>query len=200
MWRVQSHLPINHPAGPYLRVLAGLAGLYVLAFGVAGLIETWGAPVFDRSETWVLGLRTNPAFSGLSTVVGLVLVGGAIYGRNLCHFINYFGGIVFLVAGLAMMTLLYTELNLLNYAMRNSIVSFVIGLILLLAALYGRIGSDDAAYAEEQLRHGELIRRELGEEPGTPPGTPRGAGQESPSQQPERQEQGAGRRVSGRGG
>jgi hypothetical protein len=173
MRALQSHLPINHPARPYLRVLTTLAGLYVLAFGVAGLAATWGEPVFDRTETWALGLRTNPAFSVLSIVVGAVLVVGAILGGNLDHFINLGGGVVFLVAGLAMMAVLHTELNILNYSMRNAIVSFIIGLVLLLAGLYGRAGSDEAAYAEEQLRHGELVRRELGEEPGTAPGTER---------------------------
>lgn len=165
MHKLQSHLPMNHPARPVLRVVALLTALYVLAFGVFGLAETWGRPPFDRAELWALGLRTNPAFSVLSIAVGAVLVVGAVYGRNLGHFINLGAGVVFLFSGLAMMTLLHTEANLLNFAMRNCIVSFVIGLVLLLAGLYGRVGSEEEAYAEEQFRHGDLIQRELGEQP-----------------------------------
>jgi hypothetical protein len=150
-----AHLPVNHPARPFLRVLAVAVGLYVLVFGVVGFIETRRLDFFDRGDTWVLGLKTNPAFSILSIVVGAVLVGGAIYGRNVDHFINLYGGVVFLVAGLAMMTVLHTDLNLLNFSMTNCVVSFLIGLVLLDAGLYGKTGSRELAEAEDRLRHGD---------------------------------------------
>jgi hypothetical protein len=151
-----AHLPVNHPARPLLRVLAAVVGLYVLIFGIAGLVDTWGLSFFNRDENWVLGLRTNPAFSVLSVVAGAVLVAGAAYGRNIDHFINLTGGVVFLVAGMLMMTLLRTEANLLNFAMPNCIVSFLIGLGLLQAGLYGKTGPRELAEAEHQLRHGAL--------------------------------------------
>jgi uncharacterized protein DUF4383 len=151
-----AHLPVNHPARPFLRVLAAVVGLYVLVFGIAGVVETRGLDFFDRGDTVVLGLQTNPAFSILSTVVGAVLAGGAVYGRNIDHFINLYGGIVFLVAGLAMMTVLHTDLNLLNFSMSNCVVSFVIGLVLLDAGLYGKTGPRELAEAEHRLRHGHL--------------------------------------------
>lgn len=151
-----AHLPVNHPARPFLRMLAGAAGLYVLVFGIVGLIQTWGESFFERGDTWVLGLKTNPAFSILSIVVGLVLVGGGVYGRNVDHFINLTGGVVFLVAGLAMMTVLHTDANLLNFSLSNCVVSFIIGLVLLHAGLYGKTGPGDLAEAEQRLRKGRL--------------------------------------------
>ncbi|HEY8472794.1 MAG TPA: DUF4383 domain-containing protein [Natronosporangium sp.] len=151
-----AHLPVNHPARPFLRVLAGAVGLYVLVFGIVGLLETWGQSFFERGDTWVLGLKTNPAFSVLSIVAGLVIVGGAIYGRNLDHIINLYGGAVFLVAGLAMMTVLHFDLNVLNFSLSNCVVSFIIGLVLLHAGLYGKSGSPEQAEAEERLRRGAL--------------------------------------------
>jgi hypothetical protein len=151
-----AHLPVNHPARPLLRVLAAVIGLYVLSFGIAGLVDTWGLSFFNRDDNWVLGLRTNPAFSVLSIVAGAVLAAGAAIGRNVDHFINLAGGVVFLVAGMVMMTLLRTEANLLNFAMANCIVSFVIGLGLLHAGLYGKTGPRALAEAEDHLRHGQL--------------------------------------------
>lgn len=149
-----AHLPVNHPARPLLRVIVTLVGLYILAFGVVGLIETWGLSFFDRGENWALGLRTNPAFSLLSILAGLVIASGAIYGRNVDHFINFGGGVVFLVAGVFMMAVLHTEANLLNFSMTNCTVSFLIGLVLLVAGLYGKTGTSEYALAEDRLRHG----------------------------------------------
>ncbi|HEY8452745.1 MAG: DUF4383 domain-containing protein [Micromonosporaceae bacterium] len=150
-----AHLPVNHPARPLLRVLVVLVGLYILTFGIAGLVASWGQPFFSREEIWVLGLRTNPAFALLSIVVGAVVAAGAVYGHNVDHFIELWGGIVFLVAGIVMMTLLRTDLNLLNFAMVNCIVSFIIGTVMLTAGMYGKEGPSELREAEEKLRHGE---------------------------------------------
>jgi hypothetical protein len=150
-----AHLPVNHPGRRFYRTLAGLIGLYILVFGIGGAVVTWGAPFFDRADTWVLGLQTNPAFSLLSIAAGTVLLGGAGYGRNVDHFINLVGGGVFLVAGLVMLAVQRTELNLLNFAVVNCVVSFLIGVALLLAGMYGKTGPAELAEAEERLRRGD---------------------------------------------
>jgi hypothetical protein len=159
-----AHLPVNHPARPFLRVLAAAVGLYVLVFGIVGLVETSGRSLFDRSDTWVLGLKTNPAFGILSIAAGAVLVGGAVYGRNVDHFINLAGGVVFLVAGMAMMTVLHTDLNLLNFSLTNCVVSFLIGLVLLDAGLYGKTGPPELARAENRHRRGQQLIGSVGSE------------------------------------
>jgi hypothetical protein len=155
-----AHLPVNHPARPVYRVLAGGIGLYILAFGVVGLVVSLSEPFFARGDIWALGLRTNPAFSILSIASGTVVFGGAVYGHNVDHFINLWGSIVFLVAGVVMMTLLRTELNLLNFAIVNCIASFVIGVVLLSAGLYGKQGPPELEDAEDRVRRGELPREE----------------------------------------
>lgn len=153
-----AHIPINHPLRPLYRALAGLAGLYVLLFGIIGFVQTRGLELFARQDLpWVLGLRTNPAFSYLSIVAGIVLLGGALVGGNLDRSINLAGGLVFLVAGMAMMTLLQTDANLLGFSMVNCIVSFIIGVVLLAAGLYGKVGTPDRAQAEEEYRHGARV-------------------------------------------
>jgi hypothetical protein len=161
-----AHLPVNHPAQPLYRLLSAGIALYILVFGVASIVVTWGRPVFDRGDTWVLGLQTNPAFGILSTVAGLVLLGGGAYGRNVDHFINLWGGVAFLLAGIFMLLLLRTEANLFNFAVVNVAVSFLIGVLLLLAGLYGKVGPRELQESEDRLRHGQAGTTR----PGTAPG------------------------------
>ncbi len=137
-----SHLPVDHHMRSVYRFLAGLAGLFVLVFGIIGTIRTAGDPLFSQTETtWVFGLRANLAFSLLSLVVGAIIVLGAFIGRNTARMINLGGGVIFLVAGMAMLTLLQSGANFLAFSMTNCVVSFVIGLVLLAAGLYGKSGA-----------------------------------------------------------
>jgi hypothetical protein len=133
-----SHFPVNHPLRPFYRVLATFAGLYVLAFGVVGIARGSGSPFFDRGELIVLGLRTNLAFAVASVVAGAVILLAIFVGRNLDYAVNVWGGVVFMVAGTAGLALLETGLNVLNFSMATVIVSFVIGMLLFTAGLYGR--------------------------------------------------------------
>jgi len=149
-----SHIPVNHHLRPVYRVLAALVGIYVLVFGVLGFVETNGTSAFDRANVTALGLRTNLAFSIASVVAGAVILLAVFVGRNLDVMVNLWGGVAFLVAGIAMLALLRTDANVLNFSMATCVVSFVIGMVLLAAGLYGKSGSVDAAKAEEVLRHG----------------------------------------------
>jgi len=151
MW----HFPINHHLRPLYRVLAAAAGLYVLVFGIVGFVQTRGMDFFAQDGLpTVLGLRANSAFASLSVVAGVVLVIGAVIGRSLDMWINLVGGVVFLFAGMAMMSLLQTDLNVLGFTMSTCVVSFIIGILLGLAGLYGRVGSPQADALEERFRHG----------------------------------------------
>ncbi|HKT04486.1 MAG TPA: DUF4383 domain-containing protein [Rugosimonospora sp.] len=151
-----AHLPINHPLRPLYRTLAALAGLYVLVFGIVGLSRSSGRPFFGHDHVTALGLRTNPAFAILSIVVGVVVLAAVVYGRNADHFVNMAGGLVFLLAGMAMLALLRTTANFLNFSMSTCIVSFVIGTVMLTAGLYSRTGPPEEAAAEERDRRGAL--------------------------------------------
>jgi hypothetical protein len=133
-----SHFPVNHPLRPFYRVLAAFAGLYVLAFGVVGIAQGSGSPFFGRGELTALRLRTNLAFAVASVVAGAVIVLAILVGRNIDYAVNVWGGVVFMVAGTAGLALLETDLNVLNFSMATVIVSFVIGMLLFTAGLYGR--------------------------------------------------------------
>jgi hypothetical protein len=150
-----SHLPVNHHLQPLYRVLAALTGIYVLVFGIVGWLMTADYDLFAQDGLpAVLGLRANRAFAVLSVAAGLVLLAGAFVGRNVARWINLLGGIAFMVVGAAMLTLLETDLNVLGFSVATCTVSFIIGLVLFAAGLYGRTGSRSRARHEEGFRHG----------------------------------------------
>ncbi|MEU7958305.1 DUF4383 domain-containing protein [Micromonospora humida] len=147
-----AHFPVNHPARPLYRVFAGLVGLYILVFGAFGVVQTWGEPLFARGSHWALGLRTNLAFSLVSVVFGIVLIIGASRRGNLGHVMNLTAGVVFMVTGIAMMSVLQTRANILNFSMSTVIVSLLFGLLLLATGLYDKIGTDEHAAQERADR------------------------------------------------
>jgi hypothetical protein len=153
--QAMAHIPINHPLRPLYRALSGLIGLYVLVFGIFGYINTSDLDFFDQHGKWVLLLRTNPAFSVLSIIAGLALVAAAVIGRNVFAYVNLAAGIVFLLAGMSMMTLLQTDANILGFSMATCIASFLFGMLFLAAGLYGKVGSVEAADAEQVYRTGQ---------------------------------------------
>ncbi|SBT51661.1 DUF4383 domain-containing protein [Micromonospora auratinigra] len=147
-----AHFPVNHPARPLYRVLSGLIGLYILVFGVFGVVETWGDGLFGRDGTYALGLRTNLAFSLVSVIFGAFLLVGASRRDNLGHYMNLTAGAVFLITGILMMSVLQTSANFLNFSMSTVIVSLLFGLILLATGLYDKVGTDEHAADERRRR------------------------------------------------
>ena len=83
-----SHIPVNHPLRPLYRTLSGLCAVYVLVFGVIGLIQASGGEAFGRDEVYALGLRTNLAFAVASVLAGAAILGALFLGRNLDAFVN----------------------------------------------------------------------------------------------------------------
>jgi hypothetical protein len=157
-----AHLPINHRLGGFYRFLSGVAGLYVLLFGIIGTTNTWGDPLFDRGDATAFGLRTNLAFSLLSIVVGVIVLIGALVGRNIDHFINYVAALVFWVSGLFNLAFLRTEANVLNFNVATCVVSFILGTVFMLSGLYGKRGTAEQAAAEDAFRHsGQAAVKEL---------------------------------------
>lgn len=149
-----AHFPVNHHLRPLYRLLSGLCGLYVLIFGLVGFFESSGSPAFAQGPTAALGLHTNLAFSVASIVVGAIVLLCVVVGRNLDVYAGLAGGSIFLLIGMAMLALLRTEANFLNFSIATCVVSFIIGMVLFTAGLYVRVGSEAAARAEEAYRHG----------------------------------------------
>jgi hypothetical protein len=133
-----SHIPVNHRMRGFWRVLATLAGLYVLLAGIVGLSQTSGMATFATHGKRVLGLTMNPGFSILSIVVGAIIVLVTVIGRNIDVPVNIVLSFVFNLAGMFSLAFLRTDLNYFAFSVTNCIVSFGIGIILFLASMYGR--------------------------------------------------------------
>ena len=139
-----AHYPLNHHLRQTYRFLAGLTGLYLLVAGLIGVATTWD----DGGNDWVLGQRLNPVGAWLYAIVGLVLVAAVLIGGNIYHLVALFLGWGLCGLGVLVMAVLQTDANVLNASMTNIITLIVLGLIVLAAGLYGKVGSHDAARAE----------------------------------------------------
>lgn len=130
-------LPQDHPRRRAYRVGVAVVGVLLIVFGVVGYASGLGFLSTDGDR--VLGVGSNGLLSTLSVLVGLVLIAGAAVDGNVGAYVNTIAGVVFMVAGVAGLTVLRTSYNYLDFDMWNVIVSFTIGLILFAAGLYGRV-------------------------------------------------------------
>ena len=131
-----SHLPVDHPLRGLYRGLALLIGAGLVLFGVLGYLNTSDLDFFDQDGERVLGLTTNPAFSLMSIVAGLVVMIGTLLGRNIDVQVNRVFGGIFMVGGLAMLCVIRTPANYLASSVTNVIVSFLMGMVLVAAGVY----------------------------------------------------------------
>jgi hypothetical protein len=148
-----AHYPLNHHLRQTYRFLAGLAGLYLALVGIIGLAATWGDPATGSGE-WVLGLRVNPVAGWIYAVIGVVLLVAVLLGGNLFHHVALVLGWGLCVLGVLVMTVMQTDANVLDASMINVIVLIVIGLVVLTAGLYSKVGEPAAARDEQIAAHG----------------------------------------------
>ena len=147
-----AHNPVNHPARPVFRALGGLIGLYLLAFGILGVIQTSGDKAFAQDDTLVLGQGANLASSVLFIVLGLIIFAVTVIGRNVDVAVYRVLSYGFLALGLAELAVLRTDANYLNFSVVTCIVIMILGLALLLAGMYSKVGSDEDAKAWQDAR------------------------------------------------
>ncbi|MCX4474473.1 hypothetical protein C5N14_30430 [Micromonospora sp. MW-13] len=147
-----AHTPVNHPARPIYRAIGGLVGLYFVVFGVLGLIASAGNDVLAQDDTKVLGQGTNLGFSLLSILLGVVILAGTGIGRNLDVVINQWLAYVLMVLGLAELAFLHTDANIFNFTIFTDIVVLTLSLVLLMVAMYGKVGTDEENEAWQKAR------------------------------------------------
>ncbi|KEF05788.1 hypothetical protein DF17_16400 [Streptomyces rimosus] len=156
--RLDEHLPVDHRLSQIYRFGAGLVGLVLVAFGILGLIDKIG--FFDTGGDTVAGLNTNGALSVLSIIVGLVLFGGMVIGGNFASTLNIVLGVAFLLSGFVNLAILETGFNFLAFRIQNVLFSFLVGLMLLVFGMYGRVSGGlphDNPYW--RARHPEIANR-----------------------------------------
>jgi cell shape-determining protein MreD len=137
-----AHFPINHPARPIYRAVGALIGVYLVLFGILGFF------VHDK----VFGQGTNAANSAVSVVIGLVVLGATVLGRNLDVTVYKVVGYALMALGLLTLAFLRTDGNFLNHSITTSIVWMVLGITLLLAGMYIKVGSTDDVTAWKHAR------------------------------------------------
>lgn len=135
--RLDEHLPVDHRLSKVYRIGAGLMGLVLIAFGILGLTHHIG--YFDTGGDTVAGLNTNGTLSVLSIVVGAILVLGMVIGGNFASTLNIVFGGLFLLSGFVNLALLQTDANFLAFQLQNVLFSFLVGLLLLIFGMYGRV-------------------------------------------------------------
>jgi hypothetical protein len=147
-----SHFPVNHPLRPTYRALGGLTGLYLIVFGIVGVIETSGDEFFAQNGTEALWQGTNLGYSVISIGIGLVILIATAIGRNVDAAVNKLAGYGLAALGLAGLAVLRTDANYLDFTMSTVIVTMSLGLVLLLAAMYGRVGTEEQARVSREAR------------------------------------------------
>lgn len=163
--RLDEHLPVDHRLSRFYRIGAGLMGLVLLAFGILGLTNHVG--FFDTGGDTVAGLSTNGALSVLSICIGLLLFAGMVIGGNLASTLNMVLGIAFILSGFVNLALLDGRFNFLAFEIQNVLFSFVVGVLLMLFGMYGRVSGGlphdnpywRARHPEEAAREQRLGRR-----------------------------------------
>lgn len=147
-----AHNPVNHPARPVYRAIAGLTGLYLVIFGVLGILETSGSELFAQDDTRVLGQGTNLGWSSISILLGVIILVATGIGRNADTQVNKIFAYGFLALGLAELAVLRTDVNYLNFTVATCVVVMLAGLVLLMAGMYGKVGSEEEAQAAREAR------------------------------------------------
>ncbi|MFF9397435.1 MULTISPECIES: DUF4383 domain-containing protein [unclassified Streptomyces] len=160
--RFDKHLPVDYRLNRVYRVGAGLMGLVLLAFGILGLMDRIG--FFNTGGATVAGLNTNGALSVLSICVGLLLFAGMVVGGNFASTLNMILGVAFILSGFVNLALLDTRFNFLAFHLQNVLFSFVVGLMLMIFGMYGRVsGGLPHNNPYWRARHPEEVERELRE-------------------------------------
>ncbi len=150
-----AHTPVNHPLRPLYRAVAGLAGLYLVVFGILGALATADAGMFARDTEHVLGQGTNLAWSIVTAVVGVIVLIGVAVGRNVDAAVDQYMGWALLVIGMFLLAVARTDVNVFNVDAVTVSVTFFVGLVLITAGLYSKVAPARHARAE----NGEGARR-----------------------------------------
>ena len=149
-----AHTPVNHPLRPLYRVLAGLAGVYLIVYGVVGIIVTSGNGLFARPDERVLGQGGNLFWSIVALIIGAVVVAVTVVGRNLDTQVDKFVGWGLLVIGTYELAVNRTDANVLKFSVATVIVTYLLGLILILASQYTKVAPPSEAGAPRQVKEG----------------------------------------------
>ncbi len=151
-----AHNPVNHPLRSFYRVLSALVGVYLLLFGVVGLITTSGDDFTGRVPDRILGQGGNLLWSIVSLVLGAVVLLGTLVGRNIDMAIEKYLGWAMLVIGAFSLAAARTDADLLGFTVSTVVVTFLIGLMLIVSSLYLKTAPESEAGDPRHVREAEV--------------------------------------------
>jgi hypothetical protein len=147
-----AHFPVNHPLRPIYRALGALTGAYYVVFGIIGVIVTADEGMFGTGGDRVLGQQTNLFWSIVSLAIGAIVLAAAVIGRNLDTLVDKFVGWGLLVVGTYALAMIRTDANFLDFSIATVVVTYLAGLILIMAGLYSKIAPAEQAGPPRQVR------------------------------------------------
>lgn len=147
-----AHNPVNHPLRPIYRALAALTGGYLIVFGVAGIIANSGQDFFATTGERVLGQGANLFWSIIALIIGAVVLVTAVLGRNLDTAADTYLGWALLVIGSYGLATARTDANFLGFTIATVVVTYLAGLVLIMAGLYVKTAPLSETGAPGQVR------------------------------------------------
>jgi len=147
-----AHNPVNHPLRPLYRALSALAGAYLVLFGIVGLIVTPGNGLFGQPDDRVLGQGANLFWSIISLILGAIVLIGVVVGRNLDVEIDKYVGWGLLVIGSYELAASRTDANFLKFSVATVVVTYLVGLVLIVSGLYSKTAPPETAGAHRQVK------------------------------------------------
>lgn len=148
-----AHNPVNHPLRPLYRTLGFLAGAYLVVFGIVGIVG--GDLEFSGLNSGtVFGLGSSTLWSIISIILGAIIVVAVVIGRNLDVAAEKYLGWGIIVAGGYELATSRTDANVFGFTIGTVIVTFIVGLMLILSSLYGKVVPVAEAGAPRQVREG----------------------------------------------
>jgi hypothetical protein len=149
-----AHYPVNHPLRPIYRALSGLAGIYLVIFGIIGLIVTSGDGLFGTAGHRVLGQGANLFWSIVSLIIGAIVVVATVLGRNIVSETDKYIGWGLLVVGTFGLAVGRTDANVLDFSISTVVVTYLVGLVLIMSGLYTKVAAPQQAGEPRQVREG----------------------------------------------
>ncbi|GAA2505430.1 DUF4383 domain-containing protein [Winogradskya humida] len=150
-----AHTPVNHPLRPIYRALGALAGLYLVVFGIVGVIVTAGDGLFGTSGDRVLGQGTNLFWAIVSVLVGAIVLIATVIGRNSDVEVDKYFGWGLLVVGSYSLAASRTDANFLDWSIATVVVTYLIGTILITVSLYSKVAAPSQTGAPRQVRESQ---------------------------------------------
>ena len=147
-----AHNPVNHPLRPLYRALSALAGAYLVLFGILNAIVTGDEGLFGHAGDRVLGQEANLFWSIVCVLVGAIVLIATVIGRNADTVVDWYFGWGLLVVGSYELATIRTDANFLDFSVSTVVVTYLVGLVLIMAAYYSKVAPEQEAGAPRQAR------------------------------------------------